>query len=236
MEGWRASVAKRKQTLADELYCDLLNSILRGEFKLRGKLPTEAMLAHDYGVSRTTVRSALAHLKDGGYVESRQGSGSVVIKTLESEAERVTPIESLADLQRCFECRISLEGEIAYYVAQRRSEEVMRLLDEHLQKLQEILASEQVHTNEDTEFHILLAKACGNRLFETMMASIRPHILFGMNISKTLSKGAYRRHARKSFEEHMLIVKAIRQQDGDSARDAMRAHLGNARDRIFNGS
>lgn len=39
-------------------------------------LPTEAQLCADYGVSRQTVRAALAVLRQNGLIESRQGSGS----------------------------------------------------------------------------------------------------------------------------------------------------------------
>lgn len=232
----RMADSVRKQTLSDELYQDLLKSIRKGEFKQNSRLPTEADLSHNYGVSRSTVRKALARLKSEGYAESRQGSGSVVISLPPSDADRFMPIESLADLENCFECRISLEGEIAFYAAQRRTEDMLSLLARHISKMESILVADQMHTNEDTEFHILLAKASGNRLFETMMASIRPFILFGMNISKTLSKSAYRRHARASLEEHKLVIDAIRNSDGVSARDAMRTHLGRARNRIFKGT
>ncbi|VDZ87799.1 GntR family transcriptional regulator [Lelliottia amnigena] len=49
--------------------------ILDGRLALDTRLPGERELASALNVSRTTVSSALAHLRDEGYLESRHGSG-----------------------------------------------------------------------------------------------------------------------------------------------------------------
>jgi DNA-binding transcriptional MocR family regulator len=53
--------------------------ILDGRLALNTRLPGERELASALDVSRTTVSSALAHLREEGYLESRHGSGSRVI-------------------------------------------------------------------------------------------------------------------------------------------------------------
>lgn len=53
--------------------------ILDGRLALDSRLPGERELSTALGVSRTTVASALAQLRDEGYVVSRHGSGSRVI-------------------------------------------------------------------------------------------------------------------------------------------------------------
>lgn len=226
----------RHPTISEELYFDLLNSILRAEFPVDGRLPTETTLAQRYGVSRSTVRNALARLREDGHITSRQGSGSVVVARPRDIIEPFAPVESLADLERCFECRISLEGEIAYFVAQRRNETDLRAFDEHIERMGHIVTAKEFHTAEDTEFHMALAKASRNQFFESIMISIRPHILFGMNISKTLSQSYYRRHATLSWEEHKVVVDAVRDRNPEAARQAMRAHLDHSRRRIFEGA
>ena len=226
----------RHPTISEELYFDLLNSILRGEFQANSRLPTEATLAQRYGVSRSTVRSALARLREEGHITSRQGSGSIVTARSRETIEPFAPVESLADLERCFECRVSLEGEIAYFVALRRSDADLRAFDDHIGRMGGIVSAKEFHTAEDTEFHMALAKASRNQFFESIMISIRPHILFGMNISKTLSQSYYRRHATLSWEEHKVVVNAIRDKQPEAARDAMRVHLHRSRCRIFEGA
>lgn len=53
--------------------------ILDGRLALNTRLPGERELATALDVSRTTISSALAHLREEGYLESRHGSGSRVI-------------------------------------------------------------------------------------------------------------------------------------------------------------
>lgn len=53
--------------------------ILDGRLALDSRLPGERELAAVLDVSRTTIASALAQLREEGYLESRQGSGSRVI-------------------------------------------------------------------------------------------------------------------------------------------------------------
>ncbi|MGK3225783.1 PLP-dependent aminotransferase family protein [Enterobacter soli] len=53
--------------------------ILDGRLALNTRLPGERELASALDVSRTTISSALARLRDEGYLESRHGSGSRVI-------------------------------------------------------------------------------------------------------------------------------------------------------------
>lgn len=53
--------------------------ILDGRLALESRLPGEREFAAALGVSRTTVASALAQLRDEGYLQSRHGSGSWVM-------------------------------------------------------------------------------------------------------------------------------------------------------------
>jgi GntR family transcriptional regulator len=52
--------------------------ILRGEYSRGEPIPTEDQLQKFYGVSRTTVRLALAKLVNEGYVRRQQGKGTYV--------------------------------------------------------------------------------------------------------------------------------------------------------------
>jgi GntR family transcriptional regulator len=58
---------------------DLLRAeIQEGQRRAGSQLPTESEFQHDYGVSRTTVRAALATLASEGLVLTRKGFGSYV--------------------------------------------------------------------------------------------------------------------------------------------------------------
>jgi GntR family transcriptional regulator len=54
------------------------DKIVRGEYRLDEPIPTEDQLQKFYGVSRTTVRLALAKLVNEGYIRRQQGKGTYV--------------------------------------------------------------------------------------------------------------------------------------------------------------
>jgi GntR family transcriptional regulator len=61
-----------------QLFLVLHDEIARGAIAPGDALPTEQSLCDQFGVSRITVRRALADLADQGYIERRQGVGSFV--------------------------------------------------------------------------------------------------------------------------------------------------------------
>ena len=69
---WKATVGPLYKSLATALRL----AIERADIANGEQLPAERSLAEALGVSRTTVVSAYASLRDGGWVESRQGSGT----------------------------------------------------------------------------------------------------------------------------------------------------------------
>lgn len=57
----------------------LLQRILRGLYAIGQRIPTEPALVAELGVSRNTIREAVASLVHDGLLERRQGSGTYVI-------------------------------------------------------------------------------------------------------------------------------------------------------------
>ena len=70
-------------------------------------LPTEQTLCDQFGVSRITVRRALADLADQGYIERRQGVGSFVRQR--GRSDEVPPIGSYMDGLRQTQFQTSIE-------------------------------------------------------------------------------------------------------------------------------
>ena len=59
-----------------QVYLALRDRIARGVFARDGGLPGEQALASDFGVSRVTLRRALAALEDEGLISRRRGAGT----------------------------------------------------------------------------------------------------------------------------------------------------------------
>ncbi|MET9657589.1 GntR family transcriptional regulator [Streptomyces sp. NPDC006510] len=65
---------------------DLREAIADGTYGSDGRLPSEERLAQQYGVSRGTVRQALAVLRANGLVTSRRGTRRVVLGTARTQS------------------------------------------------------------------------------------------------------------------------------------------------------
>ncbi|HEM3701691.1 TPA: trehalose operon repressor [Streptococcus suis] len=63
-----------------EIYNDLKEKIRTNEYTAGSLLPTEQQFQEMYGVSRDTVRKALAILTEGGLIQKVQGRGSMVLE------------------------------------------------------------------------------------------------------------------------------------------------------------
>lgn len=68
----------RTSNLRTQLVDDLRSRLMAGEWAEGEQLPTESELASDYGVSRSTVRSALQQLETQGLTITRHGMGTFV--------------------------------------------------------------------------------------------------------------------------------------------------------------
>src|ERR1700741_4690467 len=63
-------------SLYEQIASLLREEIQQGRFEPTGKLPSEAVLCLRFGVSRVTVRLALARLEQEGTVARKQGKGN----------------------------------------------------------------------------------------------------------------------------------------------------------------
>jgi GntR family transcriptional regulator len=84
---------KDNNSLHQQVKDAIIELINTGEYKPDAQLPTEAEFCEKYGVSRTTVRTALQQLTTEGYVYRKRGSGTFVSahkvkQTLTSTVER----------------------------------------------------------------------------------------------------------------------------------------------------
>jgi GntR family transcriptional regulator len=111
---WAAVSAAAGVPLHRQLFLVLHDEISRGVLAPGDPLPTEHSLCEQFGVSRITVRRALADLADSGYIERRHGVGSFVREGLTPSAPQVdgSYIDELRQIQ--FETEVDvLEWDIA---------------------------------------------------------------------------------------------------------------------------
>src|SRR5882757_11094446 len=79
MDGMRTRVTERARYRV--IAAELRAAVRQGEYRDGGRLPSEERLAARYGVSRGTVRQALAVLRAEGTVTSRRGTRRVALES-----------------------------------------------------------------------------------------------------------------------------------------------------------
>lgn len=70
---------RRVRLKHERISSELAREIRSGRLRRGTRLPGEVALAERFGVSRTTVRAALAELSEGGLIATRTGKGSYVL-------------------------------------------------------------------------------------------------------------------------------------------------------------
>ncbi|PAS96991.1 MAG: GntR family transcriptional regulator [Candidatus Dactylopiibacterium carminicum] len=221
----------------DAVYNGIVEAMSSGEFPESGRLPTETELAERYGVSRPTVREALSRLRLDGLIASRRGSGSFVLRRPDRNIKRFAPIESIADVQRCFAFRVALESTGAGLVADLRTP---RDLDEIQRCFEQMERARCEDDNEsfvegDLQFHLAVARASQNVFFVTALDMIVEQMRVGMKLALNLSLERERVWREMVQIEHKEILTAIEKGSSVDASEGMRFHLGNARRRLFEG-
>lgn len=189
--------------------------IADGTFAVGDKLPSEAKLAQRYAVSRPVIREALRSCATLGLTETKTGSGTFVISATPETGFQLGDYSS-RDLH---EARPHIEVPAAELAALRRSDEDVA----HLRRLLDAMAKEtspRGWVDLDGELHIAIARASGNRVFESVIADLRG----ALTAQSELLNLAARRQP-DSDHEHAEIVHAIESGRGDLARNAMANHL-----------
>jgi GntR family transcriptional regulator, transcriptional repressor for pyruvate dehydrogenase complex len=224
----------RPVKLSEQIHDQLLALITDGEFPEKGKLPTEIELAARFEVSRTIVREALARLRDDGIIVSRQGAGTFVQRRPD-RAWKHSPLGSITDIQRCFEFRMGFEADMAAWAARRADRTTIKRIGSAVEAYEDAIKDGKRGSHADFDLHCVIAEATRNRFFVSVMTSLRDHIVFGMNLSRDLSRIKPAARLKAVREEHRRVFDAIRARDPNRAHEAMRVHVDKARFRIFEG-
>jgi GntR family transcriptional repressor for pyruvate dehydrogenase complex len=206
--------------------------IARGIYKPGDRLPSEARLTQDFGVSRTVIREAVAALQSERLLEPRQGAGVFVLEP----AASATPAFKNLDLARVssliemLELRTAVEGDAAGLAALRRSPAQEEKIVEALDDLRAQSRTGIPTAEADFRFHMAIAEAANNPRFAEFLRLIGTAVIPRHAINGD-GDGVSTDYLQLLDREHDLILSAIQSGDEDAARAAMRQHLKNSQAR-----
>lgn len=229
-----ALARRRPRILAHDVVDALTGRVRDGSLAPGEKLPTEAAVMEEFGVSRTVVREAISRLQAAGLVATRHGVGTFVVGMGDASSFRIAPeqMETLQDVIAVLELRIAVETECAALAATRRTPENLQTLRNALAAFIAAIEAGRDAVGPDFQFHLEIARASQNHHFVDLMAtlggSMIPRARLDTAAPLTPEREAY---LRRVNAEHESIVDAISRQDPEAARAAMRTHLANSRER-----
>lgn len=223
----------KPKKVSTQIADQIRTSILAGEFNPGEKLPPERELAEMFGVSRPSVREALNMLAASGLVESYQGGGTVVKSLVETSAGNTLSDLIKVERERALdvvEVRKGMETWTAYYAALRALPEDVRKLEEIVAQMERNLEGVKPSQDLDANFHIIIARATHNVVWQHLMQSIFDAM---QEFQNSVWRAVYitEEDHRLLFGQHQAIFLAIRDRAPERARDAMLAHLSFAEQR-----
>ncbi len=199
----------------------LLSTLRLGVVAPGGRLPPGRELAARLGVSRATLREALATLQTAGYLESRRGryGGTFVVAAPPPGSGPAAGGRSAADLDDVLAFRSVLECGAAEAAAARS---LTRADREHLAtRLAECTgAGPADYRRLDSRLHLAIAEVAGSPSLTTAVVDIRSRVNELLDAIPLLAP-----NIEHSDRQHAAIVGAILAGDPAGARTTMAEHL-----------
>jgi DNA-binding GntR family transcriptional regulator len=212
---------KKRENLKEKVYTTIKKRILNFELKPGEKI-FETEIADDLGVSRTPLREAFNKLEQEG-----------LIKTLPNKGYFVSNV-TVTEIEELYEIREALEVLAIRAAAKNSCKEDWVRLEQTLlgQTGDKGKDSEKLHSQlfkEAHEFHQEIARISGKETLQQMLNTVSERInrFQWMNIFLTDRAGSSR-------NEHVEIVKLLKQGKVEEAVAAEQKHIRHSKDTILN--
>ena len=199
----------QRKSLGEDVFEHLKKGIVTGNVKPGDRL-VETRLAETLGISRTPVREAIHKLENEGFLR-KLPAGGFAVHGLTSQ-----------DIDETFGIRSVLEAYAARLAAQNHKRSEIRLLEKKIDEYQDCLEHGNINQLEiiNTKFHDLLYTMSKSPKLIKMINNLKAQIYRFRHIILSQEK-----MARRSNEDHILMVKAIKKHDADGVETLVREHI-----------
>ena len=218
-------------SLVDKVEKRIIELLSIRNLKVGDSIPKELELSEALGVSRTVIREALLRLRMIGLIESKKKKGSVITSPdLISILEKSMDPRVLDDntLKEIFEMRLCLEIGMADFI-------IERITPKDIKDVRAIVANDPPGNfetmfliEEEIKFHGKLYEITQNETLKKFQRLLLPVFNY-VHLSGLLKKTA----VVKKYASHKELVDVIESGDAVALRNAMRNHLENHFNRLF---
>lgn len=209
----------------------LRETLASGRFPDQGRLPPERELAGEFGVSRSTLRSALGTLEAEGKIWRHVGRGTFVGQRPSIDAPALSAVVNQTHPEEVMEVRLVLEPRIVALAARRATAADIASMDRCVRKAE---TARDVATFElwDGAFHRAIATGAHNTLLLALfdaVNAIRQEAIWGR-----LKEASVTGERQRLYNtQHQSCVDAIRDRDAAEAERYMIDHLETVQDNMF---
>jgi GntR family transcriptional repressor for pyruvate dehydrogenase complex len=204
--------------------------ILRGILRPGERLPAERELSERLGVSRPSLREALADLQDRGLLVSRAGAGVFVTEVLGSAF--AAPLVALFGkhdeaVLDYLSFRRDMEGLAAERAAMQGTPGDLAVIQTLMDKMEaaHLKRNPSEEAQLDADFHLAIIEASHNVIMLHMMRSMYQLLREGVFYNRQVM--FRQRNIRDTLlDQHRAINAALQARDPAAARRAIEAHLG----------
>ncbi|WP_106401215.1 FadR/GntR family transcriptional regulator [Actinocorallia populi] len=212
--------------VTDEAIEKIKEMIVSGALRPGDRLPKEADLASELGLSRNSLREAVRALSLLNILDVRQGDGTYVSSLApEQLLEAVTFILDFHQddtVLQAFQVRAILEPAATALAAQRITPEEVAGLRSLLDGLGDAPGAEELVAN-DLEFHRRIAAASGVPLLCSLLETIS-----GPTVRARIWRGVTQQEAvSRTLAEHRAILDALALGEVETARAWATVHISN---------
>ena len=194
-------------------YETIRDKIINGQLK-PGQSITEEWLSKALNMSRTPVREALIRLQADDLVRIINNKGAMVAE--------ITP----RDIAEIFQLRVLVEPYAANICTEFIDNGELEKLKFNLKILQQSELSQTALKEMGTslfevhDLHSLIIQSAGNRRLIKLLNTLQSQILWTLNLERRIPG-----RIERSLKEHLNIIEALLDGDGDRAEKCMREHL-----------
>jgi GntR family transcriptional repressor for pyruvate dehydrogenase complex len=210
--------------VTDEAIEKIKEMIVSGALRPGDRLPREADLAAQLGLSRSSLREAVRALSLMRVLDVRQGDGTYVTSLepslLLDALSFVVEVHHDSTVLEFFEVRRLLEPSAVAMAALRIGEAQIKDLRAHLDSVGPDATPDELVAN-DLEFHRRIAEASGNSVLCSLLENLAGPTMRGRIWRGLTQEGAWQR----TLTEHRAILDAIADRQPQLAQSWATVHV-----------
>jgi GntR family transcriptional regulator, transcriptional repressor for pyruvate dehydrogenase complex len=219
------------KTLPEAVAEQIMAMMADGQLKPGDRLPTEAELAEQFNVGRSTLREGIKSLVMAGLLERRRSAGTFVSASyIDFLSNRLnwSLMLSEQELRHIIEVRYVLEVQTAAFAAERATPAQKKALAQLVEAMGDASLGPDKAIEHDAAFHITIAEAAHNPLLLNLALSIRKLLYNYLKLGYTRRGYTDQAEIEANVASHRAILEAIQAGKSDQARQAMIRHLENS--------